>query len=94
MNIEMTIVECAWCHISFSITDKLYQKLCDCHNTFYCPMGHTNYYPAKSAEEKLREQLREKSNQLNEIESQLRVAKETLAKKAVTKRKSKKAVKA
>lgn len=34
------------------------------HATFYCPNGHTQYYPSKSTEETLREQLAAKDRAL------------------------------
>lgn len=102
MNIDMTVVYCANCHIPFAMTDDLIDRLRKSHNSFYCPMGHGNHYSAETEEEKLRKKLLDKTKQLNETELQLKSIKESLEKKAsrrvkkvaAPKGKSKKVVKA
>lgn len=49
--------ECASCSMVFGLTEKFQRARRNDHNTFYCPNGHSNYYPGKSEAEKLRDQL-------------------------------------
>ena len=51
------LLNCANCSISFAIPTKLNSELMRNHETFYCPKGHSNYYPGKSDEEKLQEEI-------------------------------------
>lgn len=64
MNIEMTLVTCATCHVAYAIPDDMIGRLRKCHNAFYCPNGHTNVYAGKSEEEKLKEQLQGKEREI------------------------------
>lgn len=50
-----TLVTCAGCHMAFAIDNAFERKRRDDHKTFYCPSGHTNYYPDKSEAELQRE---------------------------------------
>lgn len=81
MSIEMMLVNCASCGMSFAITSDFEGTLRECHNTFYCPKGHHNYFPAKTDVEKLREKLAEKSSSLVAAEAQVKTLEESLAKK-------------
>jgi hypothetical protein len=53
---------CCKCGIQFSIPDEYLNKLRRCHNTFYCPNGHPQYYPGKTDEEKKIEALERQVN--------------------------------
>lgn len=83
MNIEMTVVYCANCHLPFAMTDNLIDRLRNNHNSFFCPMGHGNSFPEKTKEEKLRQQLREKETLLANRDAQLKSLQESLAQKTV-----------
>ncbi len=54
----MTMYEqsCIRCGVRFSMPTELDNQLRNCHNTFYCPNGHKQYYPGKSETEKLEEE--------------------------------------
>lgn len=54
---QLTIIECANCHMDFGIPEGLFRTRRDDHRMFYCPLGHSNYYPGKSDAEKLRAEL-------------------------------------
>ena len=56
-TIKMDVIQCAACGIPFGISSEKVGRLRKCHNTFYCPDGHAQSFPAKSDEEKLREQI-------------------------------------
>lgn len=61
-NIEFVQIECANCNQSFAITHSLWKKRRRDHGDFYCPDGHTNYYPQKSDLDRVKEDL-ERSRQ-------------------------------
>lgn len=50
-------IECCNCGIHFAVPSFYRLKLRETHNTFYCPNGHAQSYPAKTEAEKLKEQL-------------------------------------
>lgn len=81
MDLEMTLISCASCSIPFALSDDLIGRLRKSHDGFCCPMGHRNVFPAKTDEEKLREQLRAKSDQLTIAENQVKHLQESIAKK-------------
>ena len=45
---------CLTCGIEFAYPRAVYEKLTECHNTFYCPNGHKQYFSGKSDLEKTR----------------------------------------
>jgi len=57
---EWYMVTCSKCHAQFAITNAHDNQLRKCHNTFYCPSGHDQYYPGKTDEEKLRAVIEER----------------------------------
>lgn len=72
--IDMAVCNCANCGVTFAIPEKMEKRLRNNHETFYCPSGHTNYFPSKSEAEKIKEQAeREKRN----LEAQLKNAQES-----------------
>jgi len=71
MDIKMVDIECATCYIPFSITARMHRELLKCHNAFYCPNGHPNYYFAKSEEEKLKDRIDEKNKVIADLQLEL-----------------------
>lgn len=53
----VTIIDCPQCHMEFGIPRNFEKRRRDDHKSFYCPQGHTQYFPEKSEAEKLKEQL-------------------------------------
>jgi hypothetical protein len=45
-------VGCAECGIEFCVPEGHHRRLRRTHETFYCPSGHSNYYPAETDDEK------------------------------------------
>jgi len=41
----MTEITCITCGVKFGMDTTYREKLRECHNTFYCPNGHSMYYP-------------------------------------------------
>jgi len=54
---EIVIIECANCSVDFGIGKKFQKRRREDHDSFFCPNGHSNFYPQENAEEKLRKQL-------------------------------------
>lgn len=67
----LTTVECCDCHIVFGISPALNAELHDNHKLFYCPRGHSQYFPGKSDTEKLAEQLAREKRYRGISEAQL-----------------------
>lgn len=62
---ETLVVEhCCTCGVAFGLSKDTYNKRLDDHKGFYCPNGHSQYYLGKSEEDKLRDQLKEKENEI------------------------------
>lgn len=55
--VEFEIVECANCGIRFAVTSGFKQRRKEDHKDFFCPSGHSNFYPQASETERLRKQL-------------------------------------
>lgn len=60
---------CPSCGIPFSIPESYFNKLKEHHVTFYCPNGHSMWQPAKSEAEKLQETVRQKENQIAQLQT-------------------------
>lgn len=74
VKVDLVTETCITCGTVFGIAATRHKWLMDHHETFYCPAGHNQYYPAKSDVEKLREELsqeRSESRQLNLLNKQL-----------------------
>ena len=52
MNVELREISCVKCKVAFWITAKHEKELRKCHNEFFCPNGHSQYYPQKTEAEK------------------------------------------
>jgi len=59
MEVSMVTIYCADCHMPFTITKDLYDRLSQSHKSFYCPTGHAQSFTAQTAEERLRNRVRE-----------------------------------
>lgn len=60
-------VSCAksGCANVMCLTDEVEARLRETHESFYCPMGHNNYFPAKTRAEKRIEELEREVGRLN-----------------------------
>lgn len=75
-KIELNVIECANCGLVFAVTTDFERRRRNDHGGFYCPFGHSNYFPSKSDEEKLRDQLSEEKRKLANTQFELLAAKE------------------
>lgn len=48
---------CITCGTVFGVTDDYHRQLKRSHKSFYCPNGHSQFYPGQSELEKVRDEL-------------------------------------
>ena len=65
------IVTCSKCGIYFGLPENYQDSLRNSHDGFYCPNGHSQYYPSKSREEKLRYELKEEKRKHSQTQFEL-----------------------
>ena len=87
MEVPMYLCHCGNCNIPFAIPDAMDDRMRECHNDFYCPSGHKNYYPEETEVEKLHEVIKQKDARILDLE---RAEIERLAKLAKRKNSRKK----
>lgn len=58
---------CCTCHVQYKITAEHQQQLMQSHETFYCPNGHSLYFPGETEEEKLKKQLEAKERDMQRL---------------------------
>lgn len=56
-QLQLEVLDCAACRLPFGVPVAVIADRRRDHKTFYCPLGHSNFFPGKSEEDKLREQL-------------------------------------
>lgn len=55
---KLFVENCCACGIAFAMPEDFEERSRKDHQSFYCPSGHSQSYPAKSEEERLREELK------------------------------------
>lgn len=63
-QVELEVLSCANCNMEMHLSPRFVQRRRDDHETFYCPMGHPNYFPQKSDEEKLKDEISKLKNRV------------------------------
>jgi hypothetical protein len=53
---SIVIITCSQCCVDFGLGADFQRRRRADHGTFYCPNGHSQYYPQDNAEEKLRKE--------------------------------------
>ena len=76
MDVPMRVIQCANCHLPFAIPSRFEEDRRSDHKEFYCPKGHVQFFPGKSDEEKLKEKLKSKDQQLEAKLKELAEARE------------------
>jgi len=56
-NIEMEVLQCDGCNVTFATTSVFIKARRDDHKIFYCPNGCIRYYPQESGKERLQRLL-------------------------------------
>lgn len=54
----MATETCITCDIRFVVPDEFQRKRKEDHKSFFCPKGHSQYYPGESEKEKLKRLLK------------------------------------
>lgn len=54
MNVEISQITCDVCNVMFWITKEHDEILRKCHNTFYCPNGHSLNYKGETDRDKIK----------------------------------------
>ncbi len=57
LSTKFQTIECCRCGVTFAVSAELRSRLINSHESFYCPLGHSQRYTGKSEAEKLRDQL-------------------------------------
>lgn len=61
---------CLTCGIQYAIPADYDEELKLNHRTFYCPRGHTQYYPSETEEERLRKALLQEQKKRREYQEE------------------------
>jgi hypothetical protein len=70
-EIEMETMTCAACAVLIVATPMFFNKRRQDHEEFYCLQGHKNYFPQKSKEETLREELAQEKRLTKSLQEQV-----------------------
>ena len=72
VDLEFDRVDCCSCGIAFYVGSKWIGQKKNDHSNFYCPNGHSNYYPGESNEEKVTRKLEFEKNRRISAELELK----------------------
>jgi len=67
---EFYLEHCFCCGVAFAMPVALNQVLRDTHRYFYCPNGHSQFYPGKSEAEQLKAVLAQQQAEFKRIADQ------------------------
>lgn len=79
-NEKLVDVECASCGIKFSMPESVWSRRKQDHKRFFCPNGHSNYYPEQKPTEadRLRERVTSLQERVSEQRDEIRRLREQL----------------
>lgn len=63
--VDQSPLTCATCGLRYAADERWVQDRRDDHLTFYCPNGHSQWFPGEPEEKKLKHQLAERNAQLD-----------------------------
>lgn len=69
-------ITCYKCGIPFWLDEKHVYYLRQSHESFYCPRGHSQYFPAKSEKEELQDKLQKAARDREYLEADLQRARD------------------
>lgn len=64
VSMELKTLTCASCGAIFAVESNFERSKRENHDTFYCPNGHSQWFPHETEAEKLRKELRRKEQEL------------------------------
>lgn len=56
-DVAVLILECCVCGGPIAMAKNQWLRFTDDHETFYCPIGHLNYFPGQTDAERLQKEL-------------------------------------
>jgi hypothetical protein len=59
---KLTVIHCAECSIAFALPDQFKAERIRDRQAFYCPRGHSQWFPGKTAEQLRKEAERDAAN--------------------------------
>ena len=68
VNTELVILNCSVCFGPIALGEGQHKSFREQHKTFYCPSGHSQYYPTKSDADKLRDELDVAQDRVRQVE--------------------------
>jgi|ERR1700722_359812 uncharacterized Zn finger protein (UPF0148 family) len=89
--IQAEWITCSECCVSFAITSDHKVRLKRSRRTFYCPNGHSQFYPGETDAEKVRKEMQEKLDEANRLTEWQRSQRLTAEKAAAAAKKKLKA---
>lgn len=72
MDIPMKMIICCNCNQPFAVSEELYERLHECHNTFYCPAGHGQHFTGESDTERLSKMVKSRDALIDSLKSETR----------------------
>lgn len=70
---QMDVGFCINCGIEFHMPHTIVERLRESHSLFYCPNGHSQFYPALTPEEKSIKNLENQVKHLKQVEKDLAI---------------------
>lgn len=67
-----TVIHCGECGVPFALNDEFIRERRNDHKTWYCPNGHSRYYPEKNETEQAKAQVARLQRQLANRDEDLR----------------------
>ena len=71
VELELETRHCPTCGIIYGVPDTFVSDRQKHHAYFYCPMGHSRYFPQDNEEERLRKQLLTEQAKTRELKESL-----------------------
>lgn len=78
--IALEVVCCSHCGMHFAITDQFKRARRNDHKSFYCPAGHSQYFPGESDKEAIARLKREKAAMIDQRDTAIRAKNDADAK--------------
>lgn len=86
-EVKIVIIECSSCSIDFGIGAQFMKNRRQDHGTFYCPNGHSQWYPQDNEETKQRKRAEQAEARARSWQDQAEAAERSrIAQKAATTR--------
>lgn len=63
-QLNFNVIECGKCGVQFGISSNLHRTLTETRQGFYCPNGHSRYYPEDTEKNKLKREVKHLKNRV------------------------------